>query len=236
MVFVLSTASTDISVGQVMYVTGVICGLVLEKFRDNGLAGNGWAILVVWLVGLCIGAVFGAFNGLLVGKFGIVSFIVTLATMSIARGLGLIISRSKVYYMSELSPFSQSVVGPIRFPVVVILQLVMVLIFAFLYRKTPFGRHIDAVGNDEAAAKSVGINTARVKFLAFLLCGHHGEHRRAAAGRPGGERLFELLLRQRIRRDLGGGARRHEPLRRQGEHHPGRADRHRADPDDHERG
>ena len=171
MVFVLSTASTDISVGQVMYVTGVICGLVLEKFRDNGLAGNGWAILAVWLVGLCIGAVFGAFNGLLVGKFGIVSFIVTLATMSIARGLGLIISRSKVYYMSELSPFSQSVVGPIRFPVVVILQLVMVLIFAFLYRKTPFGRHIDAVGNDEAAAKSVGINTARVKFLAFLLCG-----------------------------------------------------------------
>lgn len=171
MIFVLSTASTDISAGQVMYVTGVICGVVLEHYRNLGTANTVQALLMVWLVGLSVGAAFGALNGLLVAKFNIVPFIATLATMNIAKGLGLIISKSKVYYMTELSPLAQSTVGSIKFPVVVIIQMVMVLIFAFVYHRTQFGRHILAVGNDEAAAKSVGINTVRVKFLAFLLCG-----------------------------------------------------------------
>lgn len=171
MIFVLSTASTDISVGQVMYVTAVICGMLLEKFRDNNVSDSLWAILIVWLTGLLVGGLFGAFNGLLVARFRIVSFIATLATMSIARGLGLTLSNSKVYYMSELSPFSQSTLGSIKFPTVVVLQLTLVVIFAFIYYQTPFGRHIDAVGNDEASAKSIGINTVKVKFLAFFLCG-----------------------------------------------------------------
>lgn len=171
MIFVLSTASTDISVGQIMYITAVISGIVLEAFRARGLSKSVWAIAAVWLIGLLVGALFGALNGLLVAKFNIVSFIATLATMSIARGLGLTISNSKVYYMSELSSFSQSTIGSIKFPTVVVLQLVLVAVFAFIYYRTPFGRHVDAVGNDEAAAKNIGINPVKVKFIAFLLCG-----------------------------------------------------------------
>jgi ribose/xylose/arabinose/galactoside ABC-type transport system permease subunit len=101
----------------------------------------------------------------------VVPFIATLATMSIARGLGLLVSKAKVYRMNELSVFSQSTVGNTRFPVVVVLQLAMLAVFAFIYYKTPFGRHIDAVGNDANAAKNAGIKVVKVQFFAFLICG-----------------------------------------------------------------
>jgi ribose/xylose/arabinose/galactoside ABC-type transport system permease subunit len=135
------------------------------------VASQPFSIIIIWAVGLSVGLAFGALNGLLCAKFKVVPFIATLATMSIARGVGLMISRAKVYRMNELSVFSQSTVGGTNFPVVLLLQIALLLIFSFIYYKTPFGRHIDAVGNDVNAAKNVGIKVVRVRFFAFLICG-----------------------------------------------------------------
>jgi ribose/xylose/arabinose/galactoside ABC-type transport system permease subunit len=73
--------------------------------------------------------------------------------------------------MNELSVFSQSTVGGTNFPVVLLLQLALLLIFSFIYYKTPFGRHIDAVGNDVNSATNAGIKVVRVRFFACLICG-----------------------------------------------------------------
>jgi ribose/xylose/arabinose/galactoside ABC-type transport system permease subunit len=171
MIFVLSIAGTDISVGQVMFLTAVVSAVVLENFKRQGIADRPSSILIVWGVGLVVGLAFGALNGLLCARFGVVPFIATLATMSIARGIGLSVSKAKLYHMNELSVFSQSTVAGTKFPVVVLLQLGLLLIFSFIYYLTPFGRHIDAVGNDAAAAKNAGIKVIRVQFFAFLICG-----------------------------------------------------------------
>jgi ribose/xylose/arabinose/galactoside ABC-type transport system permease subunit len=171
MIFVLSIAGTDISAGQVMFLTAVVSAVVLEYFRKQGTAGEPFSIIIVWTAGLMVGISFGILNGILCAKFNIVPFIATLATMSIARGVGLMISRAKVYRMNELSVFSQSTVGGTSFPVILVLQLSLLLFFSFIYYKTPFGRHIDAVGNDLNAAKNAGIKVVRVRFFAFLICG-----------------------------------------------------------------
>ena len=171
MVFVLSIGGTDISVGQVMFLTAVVAANILESYRGRGLANTPQALLAVWGGGLAVGLIFGALNGLLCARFGMVPFIATLATQSIARGIGLSISRGSVYRMNELSVISQSTLGSIKFPVVTIIQLVLLLIFSFVFYSTPLGRHTEAVGNDSLAAKHIGIKVVRVKFFAFVLCG-----------------------------------------------------------------
>ncbi len=169
MVFVLSIASTDISIGQVMHLTVVVVGYLIMEFKETGFMENPMAMVILWVVGIGIGGVFGAINGFLIAKFNMIPFIVTLATMSIARGLALIISESKTFYLQELSPFAKFTIG--TFPGIVAIQIVLLLIFSFVYYKTPFGRHVDAVGCDEKAAKNIGLKTGKVKFFAHLICG-----------------------------------------------------------------
>ncbi len=171
MVFVLSSGGTDISVGQVMFLTAIVSAVTLEGFREQGVASEPWAIAAVWGSGLVVGIAFGALNGLLCAKFGIIPFIATLGTQSIARGIGLSVSQARPYYMNELSGLSQSTVGGTPFPTVVLLQLILLLIFSFVYYRTSFGRHVDAVGNDSISAKNVGIKVVRVKFFAYVICG-----------------------------------------------------------------
>lgn len=154
-----------------MHLTAVVAGYVLVKFKESDFLENPWAIVVVWVIGIGVGCAFGALNGLLIAKFNIVPFIATLATMSIARGLALIISQSKTFYLHELAPIAKWTIGAIKFPGVFVIQLVFLAVFAFIFYRTPFGRHINATGNDEKAAKNIGIKTVRVKFLAHLICG-----------------------------------------------------------------
>lgn len=171
MVFVLSIASTDISLGQVMHLTAVVVGYTILKFKESGFLSNPWAIVVIWIIGIAVGCVFGAFNGLLIAKLNLVPFIATLATMSIARGIALTISQSKTFYIHELAPVAKWTLGEMKFPGILIIQLALLAVFSFVFYRTPFGRQVNATGNDEKAAKNIGIKTVKVKFLAHFICG-----------------------------------------------------------------
>jgi ribose transport system permease protein len=89
--------------------------------------------------------------------------------MGIARGVGLIASNSKVYYVEKLSRISNGGVGGI--PYVVFILVVLAIIFDYVLRRTPFGRRIMAIGNDPVAALKVGINVRGNVFLAYTICG-----------------------------------------------------------------
>src|SRR5947199_783549 len=89
MVTVIITGGIDLSVGSLMGLVGVVCGLVLQ-------AGYSWWLAV--LAGLLTGFAAGAVNGILVAYVGLSSFVVTLGMLSFARSLAVVLSQNKMLY------------------------------------------------------------------------------------------------------------------------------------------
>jgi ribose transport system permease protein len=169
MTFVLVVAGIDISVAQNMYLSSVLVAIAMYAMKASGYLGSFWSYVIIFAIAIGVGAAIGSLNGLLVARFKIVPFLATLAVQGIARGIALIVSKSQVYFVPELSPISNG--RWFGFPVVAIVLLVLILIFHYILVKTSFGRHLMAIGNDKAAAQKIGINVDRNIFLTYLICG-----------------------------------------------------------------
>jgi len=169
MTFVLITAGIDISVGQNMYLSAILVAITMEAMKPSGFLGSFGSYVIIFAVALLTGGLIGALNGLMIARFKIVPFITTLATMGIARGIGLIASNSRVYYVEKLGPISNGRLAGI--PYVVIALIVLVLIFDYVLRRTAYGRQLMAIGNDSTAAQKIGINVRRNVFWAYVICG-----------------------------------------------------------------
>ena len=172
MVFVLVVAGIDISVGQNMFLVATLVGITMNSMRAAGYLGTFRSYLGIYAIALCVGALVGALNGLLVSRFRLVPFIATLATMGIARGVALISANSKVAFVEKLGVVSNGSIGGI--PFVVIILLVLAIAFDYVLRRTPYGRQVMAIGADPVAAQKVGIRIDRDVFLAYLICGTLG--------------------------------------------------------------
>ena len=161
--FVIITGGIDLSVGSIVAVTGVVAA---------SLAQNGnYPLIIVIAGGLVAGLAFGLFNGFLVTKSKIAPFIVTLGTMTIGRGLALILSNGRP--VSNLSD-SFNAIGNGKFmglPIPIIILLVVFFICSITLRKTVFGRYVYAVGGNEQAAWASGINVSKIKLAAYAICG-----------------------------------------------------------------
>ena len=163
MTFVILTGGIDLSVGAVMALCGTLyAGLVV----NSGMPAEA-GLLVCILIGLG----FGLFNGALVAWGKMPAIIVTLATMGIARGLGLIYSGG--YPISGLpSWLSWFGVGRLAgIPVPIIIMLVIYFIAWVLLQRTPFGRRVYAIGGNEMAARLSGIKTERTKLIVYGISG-----------------------------------------------------------------
>lgn len=162
--FVLLTAGIDLSVGTMMYVAVVVMTPVL------GITDPLLALLA------CIAAAgaVGLFNGLLVGRFGIIPFIVTLATLFIGRGLGQAVTESQlVTFPPEIKAVANGGI-PTPFgelPFVVLLFAGVAVIGQLVLSRTAFGRHIYAVGYNPDGARRAGIHVRRVLVLVYVICG-----------------------------------------------------------------
>src|SRR5688572_22124908 len=97
MTAVILTGGIDLSVGSIMGVVGVVCGLVLQ-------AEQHWAVAIA--AGLLTGAIAGAVNGGLIAYVGLPSFVVTLGMLSIARSLAIVLSENRMIY--EFGPFGDT--------------------------------------------------------------------------------------------------------------------------------
>ncbi len=163
MTFVILTGGIDLSVGAVMALAGTIGAGMMVKVGLPGAAGLA--------VGLLIGVGIGLFNGFLVAWGRMPAIIVTLATMGMARGLGLIYSG--VYPISGLPGwiawFGVGRIGTV--PVPVIFMIVIYAVAWVLLQRTPFGRHVYALGGNELAARLSGVRTRRVKLAVYAISG-----------------------------------------------------------------
>ena len=163
MTMVIILAGIDLSVGAVIALSGCIsAGCVL--FYDLPVA-------VAMLAGMTVGIVFGAFNGVLVCKTTIPPFIITLATMNIARGLSKVYTGGKPLSIAsdEWKIIGAGYTAGIPNPVWIMLA---VLIVSFvLLNKTKFGRHLYAVGGNINAARFSGINVEKIQFIVYTFSG-----------------------------------------------------------------
>ncbi len=164
MMAVIITGGIDLSVGSVMGLCGIVCGLVLQ-------AGYPWWLAV--LAGLGAGALCGIVNGVLVAFVGLPSFVVTLGMLAAARSFAVVLSENKMIY--DFGPDSDiftAIGGGEIYGLsnMIWLLLLMTVVFGFVFRFTVWGRHLYATGGNEAAARLAGVPVNRVKLQAYIVC------------------------------------------------------------------
>lgn len=163
MTMVIILGGIDLSVGSIIALSGCIAA--------GGVSRYNLPLFVALLLGLLVGIVIGIFNGLFIAKTTIPSFIVTLATMNIARGLAYVYTGgSPVRVVTKEWQFlGAGYIGAIPTPVIIL--VIILIISIFILNTTKLGRYIYAVGGNAEAARFSGINVARVKFLVHVYSG-----------------------------------------------------------------
>lgn len=163
MALLIIAGEIDLSVAAIIALASTAMGAAVQ-------AGVGTEGLV--LIGLAVGLLCGAFNGVLVTGIGLPSIVVTIGTMSLFRGISFIILGDQAYrgYPSDFAFFGQGYVWWV-FSFEFVLFAVIAVIYAVILHMTNFGRAVYAIGNNATGALFSGIRVGRVKFILFLLTG-----------------------------------------------------------------
>ncbi|PEZ82788.1 MULTISPECIES: ribose ABC transporter permease [Bacillaceae] len=164
MTFIILTGGIDLSVGSI---------LALSSALMAGMMVSGLDPILAILVGILLGAIMGVINGILVSKGKMAPFIVTLATMTIFRGLTLVYTDGKpITGIGDSEMFQMLGRGYfLGLPVPAVVMVIAFLILWFLLHKTSFGRKTYAIGGNERASRISGIKVDRVKVAIYGLAG-----------------------------------------------------------------
>ena len=162
MTLVLLTGGIDLSVGSNMYASTVVAGLLMQRY----------SVTVETALAACLlsGLAFGAINAVLVVKFKIIPFVVTLGTLVVGRGVGLMLTKSRaVNFPDAVTQIGSAEQFGIPWPILIF--AVTVAAAWVLLNRTTLGRQIYAVGHDLESARKAGINTQKAQATAYVLCG-----------------------------------------------------------------
>jgi ribose transport system permease protein len=162
MTFVIVSGGIDLSVGSILALSGVALGVALQSEQPLALA------LVIALV---VGTACGAINGLLIDRGGLPPFIVTLGTMSMARGAALVLTEGR-----PISGFDESfrtvATGTAAFiPAPVLVMVVVYLVGHLVLTRTTFGRYVYAIGGNEEATRLSGVRVHLHKPAIYAVSG-----------------------------------------------------------------
>ena len=162
MTFAITAGQIDLSTGGVTATSSLLTALMLQRVP----------MIVAVLVGLGVGIVFGAVNGIILTKCRIPAFIVTLGTSSVYTGIARAITNLEALSVTSNTFTHYFGSGNIGFiPTLFLWTIILTLIGQYVYKKTSFGRAVLAVGGNESSARYSGINTDRVKFWSMVICG-----------------------------------------------------------------
>ncbi|HEU5433001.1 MAG TPA: ABC transporter permease [Thermomicrobiales bacterium] len=166
MTFVILTAGIDLSVGSIVALASVSGGMLMNQF--------GWPMWPAVLAMLVVGALCGLLNGAVTVFGKIPSFIVTLGTMQIFRGMALqVTSGAPIYDLTKVQPdfdiFGTRNFGGIPSPVII--TIIVFVISYLLLRYTRLGLYSYAIGGNEQATRFSGVNINRYLLAVFTLMG-----------------------------------------------------------------
>lgn len=162
MTYVLIIAGIDLSVGSVLAFSGAVLGIALVH----------WGLPLLLAVPLCllVGLLCGAANGLVVIRWKLPSFIVTLGMLEVARGAAYLVTQSRTIYVGgPVEVITETAVLGLSLPFIVALALVALGQIALT--RTVFGRYLIAIGTNEEAVRLSGIDPRPYKLAVFVLAG-----------------------------------------------------------------
>ncbi|SDR08702.1 ABC transporter permease [Thermostaphylospora chromogena] len=164
MTLLVVAAEVDLSVASMLGLSSALIGAMWD---------GGWAIETIIPFVVCVGAVCGLVNGLLVTRLGLPSLAVTIGTLALYRGLAYVVLGDKA--VAEFPPNYMALAvddvpgTPIPYPIA--LFILLAVITAIALHATGFGRALFAIGAQEEAAFFAGIRVKRIKLLLFVLSG-----------------------------------------------------------------
>ncbi|MDO5111532.1 MAG: ABC transporter permease [Clostridia bacterium] len=163
MCLVITSGGIDLTVGAQLALAACLLGEFIMKREMAILPACIFTLAITTFLGMC--------NGLLIAKFNMFPFVVTLSMQLVIRGLAQVISNAQAISMTKeaFKNIYSGFVGPI--PVPVILFLIVTVIMYLLLHWTKLGRYILATGGNEKAAVASGVNVFWTKVLAYTISG-----------------------------------------------------------------
>lgn len=162
MTMVIIIGEIDLSAGSVIAASGMVAAYL---FKSTG------SIVLAFAAAILLGILVGLFNGFVCAKGKLPGFIATLASMTILRALGYILTGGDPISVQDkaFTALGTGYIGVI--PIPVILMIVCVLAGSFIMNKTRFGRYIYAVGGNSETSKWSGLNVDKIKIEVFVIMG-----------------------------------------------------------------
>ncbi len=171
--FVIATGGIDFSVGTVMFCAALIGGELITKHQ--------WPIAAGILVCVVVGFMFGCINGFMVAYIGLPSFISSMASMLLSKGVGSVFTKTQSVSWPQLSQggWHKNLIkyrigtGPDAtiIPTGLIIFIIIAIICAIILNKTMAGRYILSLGSNKEAVRLSGVNVKIWEALAYVLCG-----------------------------------------------------------------
>lgn len=166
--FVIATGGIDFSIGPVMFCCALIAGYSLNTY--------GVPVALALVLSVLIGTCFGIFNGFLAAYVGIPPFIVSMASMNIAKGLASVFTKTQsVSWPQAGDPagrgWFRNLVKYNGVPTGLIIFFVAVVILYIIMNNTMIGRYILNLGSNKEAVRLSGVNVQKWQMLAYVICG-----------------------------------------------------------------
>jgi ribose/xylose/arabinose/galactoside ABC-type transport system permease subunit len=162
MTLVIISGGIDLSVGSIVGFAGIMVAILMK---------SGMAIVFAVPCALVAAAIFGFLNGFMIFNGRIPPFIATLGSMTIIRGVIMLISNARMVagLPKPFLAFAQG--GILGLPALFLVWLALLLLAIFLTRNTPFGRNVYALGSNVEVARLSGINIKATTYAIYSLCG-----------------------------------------------------------------
>lgn len=164
--FVIATGGIDFSIGPVMFCCALISGYCLTSY--------GVPMAAALVISILVGFGFGVFNGALVAYCSVPPFIVSMASMNIAKGLASVFTKTQSVSWPQSSAeggWYRNLVKVGNIPVGLIIFICIAVICAIILNKTKIGRYILCLGSNKEAVRLSGVNVKRWEMAAYIICG-----------------------------------------------------------------
>ena len=167
--FVIATGGIDFSIGTVMFCSALVSGQLLTK--------NGLPLAAALIVCILVGTTFGVLNGIMVSYMGLPSFISSMASMLLSKGIGSAFTKVQTVSWPQAAQggwFRSLVkinVGTTVIPTGLICLALVAIICSVILNKTKAGRYILCLGSNKEAVRLSGVNVKKWECTAYILCG-----------------------------------------------------------------
>ena len=163
--FVIATGGIDFSIGPVMFCCALVSGYCLTS--------HGVPMLLSLIISVLVGLLFGLFNGYLVAYWKVPPFIVSMASMNIAKGIATVFTNNQSVSWPQAAKggWFRSLVKVGKLPVGIFVFIAIAVVCSIILNHTKSGRYILSLGSNREAVRLSGVDIKKWEMLAYVICG-----------------------------------------------------------------